>query len=203
MRAWNRLPFPLPQIQRFASAGWFGANKSPSIIPLAVFYFYFFFYVLGLDFVVYIFSWYSTIISVEYYGFPWQLVQCGIHRCIIIRLSNEGKHFVVVDWAWLLLPLPLPQYGPLNSAVHTQRYPFCVKPVWQDAMFWHEFCKHAFWAANDKIDSIISSVQAKNGFKVCFIVYCANRSAPFYLYTIVFRPKMGSSFSFYLTSIPR
>lgn len=72
---------------------------------------------------------------------------------------------------YLLRTLPLSQYGPLNPSVHTQRYPFCVKPVWQDALFWHEFCKHAFWVANYKINSIISSVQAKNGFFIQFLPY--------------------------------
>ena len=40
---------------------------------------------------------------------------------------------------------PISQYSPLNPAVHIQRYPLSVKPVWQVALFLQRFFTHLFW----------------------------------------------------------
>ena len=43
-----------------------------------------------------------------------------------------------------LIIIPFLQWQPVNPAVHKQRYPLPVKPVWQVALFLQEFFKHAF-----------------------------------------------------------
>ena len=46
--------------------------------------------------------------------------------------------------------LPWSQFWPLNPAVHKQRNPFSVKPLWQVALFLQWFLTHALWSQKEE-----------------------------------------------------
>ena len=52
----------------------------------------------------------------------------------------------------LFRELPVSQWFPLKPAVHKQRYPLSVKPVWQVALFLQGFFAHAFYGRKGRWD---------------------------------------------------